>query len=187
MLGEKMARNTAVLTVSSLVMRLMGMLWQIWLAGRIGAVGIGLFGLVMSVGFLFGTLALGAARFSVTRLLSEEIGRGREGSTGPVMLRACAYALGCSLLAAAALWGLAEAIGAKWIADGRTVPALRQSGEAGRDTYTKTAFRDLKNMLLTSWVSKTREAMRKSHFAASRQRKIFTEASICRPIFASSA
>ena len=89
---RELVRNTALLTGASVLMRLLGMLWQAWLARRAGAAGVGLYGLVMSVGFLFGTLARGAARFSVTRLLSEEIGRGREGSTGPVMLRAAAYA-----------------------------------------------------------------------------------------------
>ena len=110
-MGKKeLVRNTALLTVSSVVMRALAMLWQAWLARRAGAAGVGLCGLVMSVGFFFGTLALGAARFSVTRLLSEELGRGREGSTGPVMLRAAAYALTCGVLAAAALWGLAGAL-----------------------------------------------------------------------------
>ncbi len=126
-MGKKeLVRNTALLTVSSVVMRALAMLWQAWLARRAGAVGVGLCGLVMSVGFFFGTLALGAARFSVTRLLSEELGRGREGSTGPVMLRAAAYALTCGVLAAAALWCLAGSVGTLWIGDGRTVPALRR-------------------------------------------------------------
>ena len=126
-MGKKeLVRNTALLTVSSVVMRALAMLWQAWLARRAGAAGVGLCGLVMSVGFFFGTLALGAARFSVTRLLSEELGRGREGSTGPVMLRAAAYALTCGVLAAAALWCLAGSVGTLWIGDGRTVPALRR-------------------------------------------------------------
>ena len=125
-MGKKeLVRNTALLTVSSVVMRALAMLWQAWLARRAGAAGVGLCGLVMSVGFFFGTLALGAARFSVTRLLSEELGRGREGSTGPVMLRAAAYALTCGVLAAA-LWCLAGSVGTLWIGDGRTVPALRR-------------------------------------------------------------
>ena len=52
-LGKGLMRNTALLTAAALVMRAVGMLWQVWLAGRIGPAGIGLFGLVMSVGFLF--------------------------------------------------------------------------------------------------------------------------------------
>ena len=126
-MGKKeLVRGTALLTVSSVMIRAMAMLWQAWLARRAGAAALGLYGLVMSVGFLFGTLALGAARFSVTRLLSEELGRGREGSVGPVMLRACAYALCCAVPAAGALWVLAGPIGRRWIAHAGTVTALRR-------------------------------------------------------------
>ena len=123
---RELIHNTALLTASSVVMRLLATLWQTWLARRTGAAAVGLYGLVMSVGFLFGTLALGGARFSVTRLLSEEIGRGRKGSMGAAMLRAAAYALFCGLLAAAALWDMAGTIGKRWIADEGTVTALRR-------------------------------------------------------------
>ena len=125
MLGERLARNTAVLTASSLVMRLLGMLWQIWLAGRIGAVGIGLFGLVMSVGFFFSTAAISGIRFAVTRLLSEELGRGREGSVGPVILSAAGYALFFGGAAAAGLYLLSPVIAGRWIGDTRTATSLR--------------------------------------------------------------
>lgn len=64
--GKKLAYNTALLTGSTLVMRWIGLAWQVWLAGRIGPAGIGLFQLVMSVGFLFVTLAVSGIRFAVT-------------------------------------------------------------------------------------------------------------------------
>ena len=50
-MGKKLVYNTALLTASSLLMRCIGMAFQAWLAGRIGAAGIGLFQLVMSVGY----------------------------------------------------------------------------------------------------------------------------------------
>ena len=122
---EKLGRNTAVLTVSALVMRLTGMLWQVWLAGQIGAAGIGLFQLVMSVGFLFVTVAVSGIRFTVTRLLSEELGLGREGSVDAVVGRAGVYALVFGFLAMAGLYFGAEQIARSWIGDGRTVLSLR--------------------------------------------------------------
>ncbi len=123
--GTKLIRNTALLTVSSLVMRGVGMLWQVWLAGRIGPAGIGLFGLVMSVGFLFITLAVSGIRFAVTRLIAEEVGRGRTGSVGGVVRRAGVYALffGCAAMLGL-YWG-AGPIGFLWIGDARTVLSLR--------------------------------------------------------------
>lgn len=124
-LGKKLLQNTALLTVSSLVMRCVEMLWQIWLTGRIGAAGIGLFQLVMSVNFLFSTLAVSGIRFAVTRLLAEELGPGREGSVGAVVLRAGIYAMFFGFLAMALLYFGAEPIGFLWIGDARTVPSLR--------------------------------------------------------------
>jgi len=124
-LGKKLAYNTALLTVSSLVMRCIGLAWQVWLAGRIGAAGIGLFQLVMSVHFLFVTLAVSGIRFSVTRLLSEELGLGNMGSIGGAMGRACGYAGFFGVASLLILWFLAEPLGFLWVGDARTVRSLR--------------------------------------------------------------
>ena len=61
-------------------MQSLSMRWQVWLAAHIGPAGIGLFQLIGSVGFLFITLAVSGIRFSVTRLLAEELGQCRGGS-----------------------------------------------------------------------------------------------------------
>lgn len=120
-----LVRNTAVLTVSALAMRVTGMLWQVWLAGRIGAAGVGLFQLVMSVGFLFSTVAISGVRFAVTRLVSEELGLGREGSVDAVVARAGLYATLFGFLAMGALYFGSKWVAEKWIGDMRTVPSLK--------------------------------------------------------------
>ena len=66
--------NTALLTGSSLLMSCIGMAFQVWLVGRIGSAGIGLYQLVMSVTNLMATFAISGIRFAATRLVSEEIG-----------------------------------------------------------------------------------------------------------------
>ena len=123
-LWRSIRKNAALLTVSSLVMQSLSMLWQVWLAAHIGPAGIGLFQLIGSVGFLFITLAVSGIRFSVTRLLAEELGQCRGGSVCAVMRRCCAYALFFGLGAAAILFLLAEPIGFLWIGDARAVRAL---------------------------------------------------------------
>ena len=114
-----------MLTVSALVMRLLGMVWQVWLARRVGPAGLGLYQLILNVGFLFATVAVSGIRYTVTRLLSEEMGLGRPGSVSAAMERAGAYALSFGCAAMAVLWFGAEAVGKRWIGDGRTVTALR--------------------------------------------------------------
>lgn len=124
-MGKKLVYNTALLTGSSLLMRCIGMAFQAWLAGRIGATGIGLFQLVMSVEMLCTTLAVSGIRFAATRIVAEEIGSGREGAVGTAVFRCCMYSLLFGCTAAAVLMSFAEPVGFLWIGDARTVMSLR--------------------------------------------------------------
>lgn len=119
--------NTALLTASSLTMSAIGMVFQVWLAGRIGAAGIGLYQLVLSVTGLCATFAISGIRFASTRLVAEELGLSRPGGVRGAMDRCLAYGGLFGLLAAALLWLLAEPIGFLWIGDARTVFPLRLS------------------------------------------------------------
>ena len=58
------------LTAAALLMRLIGLFYQAWLAQRIGAAGLGLWQLVMSVNVFSATLAISGIRFTTTRLVS---------------------------------------------------------------------------------------------------------------------
>ena len=78
--------NTALLTGSSLLMSCIGMAFQVWLVGRIGEAGIGLYQLVLSVSFLCATVAISGIRFAATRLISEELGRENPGGVRGAML-----------------------------------------------------------------------------------------------------
>ena len=91
-LRGKLARDTAVLTGAAVVMRCVGMVWQIWLAGRIGAAGLGLWQLVASVNVFTSTLAISGIRFTTTRLVSEELGAGRSGGAQRAVQRCLGYA-----------------------------------------------------------------------------------------------
>lgn len=123
--NKRLIVNTALLTATSLIMSLISMLYRVWLAGRIGAAGIGLFSLVLSVGFLCSTFAISGVRFAATRLVSEELGMGRESSVAAAMHRCFAYALLFGLAALILLRHFAEPIGFLWIGDARTVKPLK--------------------------------------------------------------
>lgn len=124
-LGRKLLYNTALLTASSLVMRCIGLAYQVWLVGRIGQAGIGLFQLVMSVGMLGSTFAVSGIRFAATRLVSQEVGMGLHGGVGRTMRRCCAYSLFFGTAAATVLFSMAEPVGFLWIGDARTVLPLK--------------------------------------------------------------
>lgn len=60
--NRRLIVNTALMTGSSIVMRCIGLVFQAWIVGRIGAAGIGLYQLVMSVSVLFATFAISGIR-----------------------------------------------------------------------------------------------------------------------------
>jgi stage V sporulation protein B len=122
---RKMLLNTALLTVAALVMRSVGMAFQVYLSKRIGAAGIGLYSLIMSVSALAATVALSGIRFTATRLVAMELGRESPAGVRLAVRRCLLYALACGAIASSALWFGAEIIGTRWIGDARTVAPLR--------------------------------------------------------------
>ena len=124
MKDKSLAVNTALLTGSGLALRLVGMIWQVWLVSRIGEAGIGLFQLVMSVGALAATIAVSGSRYTATRLTSEELGlRSPEGAANALTV-CMLYGLFFGLAAGLILMLLAEPVGFLWLSDARTVRPL---------------------------------------------------------------
>lgn len=124
-MGRRLMVNTALMTSASLIMRCIAMGFQGYLSGKIGAAGIGLYQLVMSVELLASTFAISGIRFAVTRLVSEELGLGRGGGVHGAMVRSALYALIFGSAAMLLLTRFAEPIGFLWIGDARTVLSLR--------------------------------------------------------------
>jgi stage V sporulation protein B len=106
-------------------MRTVGISFQVYLTKKIGASGIGLFQLIMSVSMLAATFAISGIRFATTRLVSEELGKSNPGGVKKVVIRCLVYALSFGTAAMLALYFNADMIGNKWIGDGRTVLSLR--------------------------------------------------------------
>ena len=120
---RKLAKDALTLTAAALLMRLIALLYQSWLSQRIGAAGIGLWQLVLSVNVLSATFAISGIRFTTTRLLSEELGSG--GDARGAVIRCMIYALifGCS--ACLLTFFGAQPIGFLWIGDARAVNSVR--------------------------------------------------------------
>ena len=125
-LNKKLADNTFILTAASLFMSVISMVFQTWLAGRIGTAGIGLYQLVLSVTSLVMTFAISGIRFASTRLISEELADGGE-TIRSAMKRCFSYALFFGTAAGVVLYLTAEPVGFLWLGDARTVRPLRLS------------------------------------------------------------
>lgn len=112
-----------LLTGANLALRLAAMSFQVYLSGRIGAAGVGLLQLVLSVKMLSFTLGSAGARTCALYLSAEALGRRR--SVRPALRGCGGYCLLFSLLTAAGLWLLTPRIAGGWIGDAAGEAALR--------------------------------------------------------------
>ena len=69
-------KNALILTVTSFILRIIGMVFRVWLAGSIGAEGIGLYQVIFSVYLLAATFATSGISTAVTRLVTERLAIG---------------------------------------------------------------------------------------------------------------
>ena len=114
-----------MLTGVNLLLRFVGTSFQVYLSGRIGAAGIGLLQLVMSVGSLAMVAGIGGIRTATMYLTAEEIGKGRKQNVTWVLSGCFLYSILFSVSIASLLYWFAPWIAQNWIGDVRTVDALR--------------------------------------------------------------
>ena len=117
--------NMLLLTGVNFLLRGFSMVFGVYLSGRIGAEGLGLFQFIGTVGSLAMTLGLSGARVSAMYLCAEEYGARRLGGVRQAMRCCLHYGLIVSGLAAVLLWMLAEPIARTWIRNPDAVRSLR--------------------------------------------------------------
>lgn len=117
-------KGAAVMTVFSLLGKLLGVLLRLFLSSRIGSEGLGLYQLIMSVYGLFATLSTAGLTVAVSRLTAEKGERCL--SDGVRTLHASLpLGLGVSLAATAMLWGFAPLLAKTAVGDQSTASSLR--------------------------------------------------------------
>jgi len=114
-----------MLTGVNLLLRFAGTSFQVYLSGRIGAAGIGLLQLVMSVGSLGMVAGIGGIRTATMYLTAEEIGKRRPHNVTWILSGCFLYSILFSSCIALGLYRFAPWIALNWIGDGRIVEALR--------------------------------------------------------------
>lgn len=117
--------NALLLTGASLLMRTIGISFRVYLSNKIGAEGIGLYSLVLTIYMFVTTFATSGVSLSVTRLVTDAIAEGRPGKARRVTKKCFVFSLIMSLLAGGALFLLAGDIGTLWLKDPRAVLPLR--------------------------------------------------------------
>lgn len=117
--------NFLILTGTSLALQTASLLFRAWFARKLGAEGLGLFQLTVSVSVLGVTLATSGIRLTATRLAAEELGAHRPAGARAAVRSCMIYSLVFGLGAMTLLNLGAARIGADWLHDTRTVLSLR--------------------------------------------------------------
>ena len=117
--------SALMLTAVNLLLRFAGTTFQVYLSSRIGAAGIGLLQLVMSVGSLAMVAGIGGIRTATMYLTAGELGRKRPQNVTWVLSGCMLYSICFSGTTGALLYHFAPQIAEYWIGDIRTVAALR--------------------------------------------------------------
>lgn len=117
--------NALMLVGVSLIMRSIGMYFNVYISNKVGAEALGVYSLVGGV-YGFGiTLATSGINLAVTRLVSEALGKEQLCRIGLIMRRCVAYALTFGMLAMMLILTLSERIAYGWLDDLRTITPLR--------------------------------------------------------------
>ncbi len=127
-MSERMRRflfNAIFMAAAALLMRTVGVSYNAYLSERIGAEGMGLFALVISIQGFAVTFATSGVQLAVMRLVSESLGRGEEAAARAALRRATCYALCFSGVACLILFFAAPLFGVYVLGDARTVLSLR--------------------------------------------------------------
>ena len=117
--------SALMLTGVNLLLRFAGTSFQVYLSSRIGAAGIGLLQLVLSVGTLAMVAGIGGIRTATMYLTAEEIGKKKPYNVIWVLSACFMYSIAFSCTVAALLFHFAPWVAENWIGDSRTVDALR--------------------------------------------------------------
>lgn len=117
--------SAMLLTGVNLLLRFVGTSFQVYLSGRIGAEGIGLLQLVLSVGSMAMVAGMAGIRTATMYLTAEEVGRKHPGRIIWVLSGCTKYSFVASGVVALAVYFFAPEIAARWIGHPEVVDALR--------------------------------------------------------------
>lgn len=117
--------NGMIMTATSLVLRLLGVLFNSYISKELGTEGMGIYSLVQSVFGFAVTFACSAINLGTTRLISEALAVRRDSDIKNIVKNSVFYSLFFSLLSTVILLFGSGYIGEKLLGDYRTVKCIK--------------------------------------------------------------
>lgn len=118
-------KNAVILTVTALILRMIGIFFRVWLADSIGAEGMGLYQVIFSVYVLASTFATSGISTAVTRMVTERLSVGDKYGARRILIISCALSVFCAAVTSAIIISFAEPIAKYLISDIRATQSLR--------------------------------------------------------------
>lgn len=116
--------GTLILTVATTIVRVVGMLFRIYLANTLGAEGIGLYQLILSIYMLMITLATSGIRVAVSRLISEELSLKNYSNAKKVLNQSIVLSMFTGFVSAFIMYYFADYMGSTILNDERTTLSI---------------------------------------------------------------
>ncbi len=117
-------KNTLVLVATSLILRSVGIVFRTYLADKIGSEGMGVYQLIFSVYMLAATFATSGVSTAVTRLVSENIDKGKK-AVAKIMRKAAYVTLFAAVISAAVVFFGAKPIAVFLLNEPRATASLK--------------------------------------------------------------
>ena len=121
-------KNTFWLTATSFLLRFAGMYFRIFLSGKIGSGGIGLYQMVASVFVFFTAFITGGLQTAATRQIKDRLCCGNGKAAKSAVRYTVILSTAFSLLCAAVCFVFSGFISLRFIKDGAAVPAVKLMG-----------------------------------------------------------
>lgn len=123
--AENLLVNTIILTITALIMRVIGIIYKVYISNEIGTEGMGLYKLIGTVSSVAITIALSGISTGVTRIVSEEVSRKNYTNIKLILLKSCIVCGSLGIVTAIVLFLFSDRIAISYLNDTRLVLSLK--------------------------------------------------------------
>ena len=119
-------KNAFILTLTSFILRALGIFVRSYMSNKIGAEGMGLYQLIISIYVLATTFVTAGISTAVIRLVTDAIARNKSNAyIKKVMIKCMCISLAVSGIAIVIFYSLAESISILWLKDVRCISSIK--------------------------------------------------------------
>lgn len=118
-------KNAAIMTATGLILRAVGMLFRIYIAGKIGAQGMGVYQLITTAYTMAVTLGTAGLTLAATRICADLLAEGCEGQVKRALHKVVTLGVTAGMITAGFLFFGADFISVNWLTEPRAALSLR--------------------------------------------------------------